>query len=115
VTPPNPEQVYEVPRLVYTPVVLGFVVLVLNIFEYWWALAAAPFILLGCLCAAPNLNLANGCLAYLAMLVGLIVTPFHPPLGLAIFAGTAAGLYAGALEQNLRMRAESDEAERCGD
>ncbi len=109
-TPPNPDRVYVVPRLVYTQAVLGFVVLVLIHFGFWWALAAAPFILLGSWCAAPNLNLANGCLAYLAMIAGLLIAPFHPPLGIAISAGTAAGLYGGALEQNLRMRVELDEA-----
>ena len=45
-----------------------------------------PFIWLGSVCAQPNLNLANGCLAYLAMLVGVGVTALCRPLGIAILA-----------------------------
>jgi hypothetical protein len=106
----TPGQVYVVPRLVYTPAILSAVALLVAGTRSWWALAAIPFIGLGCLCAAPNLNLANGCLAYVSMIVGLLLGGIHGPLSFSIFAGTAAGLYGGALEQNLRMRVEPDRA-----
>lgn len=38
----------------------------------WWLLLGIPFIYVGWVSAAPNLNLANGCLPQLILIVGLV-------------------------------------------
>jgi hypothetical protein len=77
--------------LLIAAVVLGIVV------GPWWFLSI-PFVVIGTLFTAPNLNLINGMPSYLAMLAGLILTHFHAPSGMAVFAGAAAGFYGAALE-----------------
>jgi hypothetical protein len=76
--------------------------------DSWWWLTALPFIYLGSICAQPNLNLADGCLAYVAMLVGFGTVLWFKPLGLAIAAGAMAGFYLSAIEKRVRMRPVPD-------
>jgi len=84
------------------------VAVVFAIQDSWWFLAALPFVWLGSVCAQPNLNLVNGCLAYLAMIVGVGVTALFRPLGIAILAGAISGFYGSAIEKRLRMRPAPD-------
>jgi hypothetical protein len=67
-----------------------------------------PFIWLGSVCGQPNLNVADGCLAYLAMLAGIVILVFFRQLGTAIFAGSMSGFYLSSLEKRLRMRPSED-------
>ena len=99
---------YIVRLAVFAPVVLSAVAIALALQDSRWFLAALPFIWLGSVCAQPNLNLANGCLAYLAMIVGVLVTTFFRPLGMAIWAGAMSGFYVSAIEKRLRMRPATD-------
>jgi hypothetical protein len=69
----------------------------------WWFLSI-PFIAVGWLGAVPNLNLANGILAYFSMVGGLILHKFHEPSGAAIAAGAAAGFYLSALEMRITAK-----------
>jgi hypothetical protein len=69
----------------------------------WWFLSI-PFIAIGWLGAVPNLNLANGLLAYLSMVGGFILLKFHEPSGAAIAAGAAAGFYLSALEMRITAK-----------
>ena len=101
---PKRERVYLVPWAVYSPVMASGLVLAWAIFRSAWALVALPFVWLGSSGAAPNLNLANGCLAYTSMLVGFLISRVHEPLGWAIWAGAAMGYYTGVIEQRVRMR-----------
>ena len=73
-----------------------------------WYLATLPFIWLGSICAQPNLNLADGCLAYVAMIVGLVTIAFYKPLGAATLFGTMSGLYLSCIEKIMRMRPAPD-------
>jgi hypothetical protein len=102
------QRVYIVRPAVFAPAILSVIALVAAVQESWWFLAALPFVWLGSICAQPNLNLANGCLAYLAMIVGFAVTAFFRPLGLAIVAGAMSGFYVSALEKWIRMRPAPD-------
>jgi uncharacterized membrane protein YwzB len=88
----------------FAPAVLAVIAVIVAVRESWWALAALPFIWLGSICAQPNLNLANGCLAYVAMVVGFAVTAFFRPLGFAILGGAMSGFYVSAVEKWIRMR-----------
>jgi hypothetical protein len=99
---------YIVRPAVFAPVVLSVATVVHAVQDSWWFLAALPFIWLGSVCAQPNLNLANGCLAYLAMMVGVAVAALHRPLGIAILAGAISGFYASAIEKWIRMRPAPD-------
>lgn len=97
-------KLYRVFPSFVAPIVLsGFAVL--GVRQSWWLLCSIPFIVLGSICAAPNLNLADGCLVMLAVIVGVFVAALlFQPLGLAIIMGSIAGWIGGAIEKNLRMR-----------
>ena len=99
---------YIVRPAVFAPAILSVVAVVAATQESWWFLVALPFVWLGSVCAQPNLNLANGCLAYLAMIVGFVVFVFFRPLGLAIVAGAMSGFYVSAIEKRIRMRPAPD-------
>jgi hypothetical protein len=103
---------YIVRPAIFAPAILAVAAIVAAFRDSWWFLAALPFIYLGSICAQPNLNLANGCLAYLAMLVGFATLASFRPLGLAILAGAMSGFYVSALEKWIRMR-PAPEAEPC--
>ena len=102
------QRVYIVRPAVFAPAVLAVIAVVAAVQESWWFLASLPFIWLGSMCAQPNLNLANGCLAYLTMLVGCGLLLVFRPLGLAILAGAVSGFYVSALEKWIRMRSAPD-------
>ena len=99
---------YIVRPAVFAPAILSVAALIFSVRESWWFLAALPFIWLGSVCAQPNLNLADGCLAYLTMIVGIAVTALHRPLGIAILAGAISGFYVSAIEKRIRMRPAPD-------
>ncbi len=56
------------------------------------------------MCAQPNLNLADGCLAYLAIMIGFGITFFHRPSGDAICIGALAGFLLSAFEKRLTAK-----------
>src|SRR5580765_4330529 len=99
---------YIVRPAVFAPAGLSVAAAVLAFQGSWWFLAALPFIWLGSVCAQPNMNLADGFLACLAMIVGAAVTVFFRPLGTAIFAGAAFGFVVSAFEKRIRMRPAPD-------
>jgi len=83
---------------------LGVVAVYIALTRDMWALASLPFIALGSICSAPNLNLADGFLAIVSALIGLAVAKWlFQPLGIAIFAGSVTGYYGGAIEKRVRM------------
>lgn len=102
---------YLIPPAVYAPTALSIVAIVASISVTSWYLAAIPFIWLGAICSAPNLNLANGCLSYLAMIFGYFTAMLFEPMGNAILFGSVCGFYLGAIEKHLRMRPAPDEDE----
>jgi hypothetical protein len=99
---------YIIRPAVFVPTILSVAAVVLAIHDSWWFLAALPFIWLGSICAQPNLNLANGCLAYVAIIAGFIMLALFRPLGIAIMAGAISGLYASAIEKWIRMSPAPD-------
>ncbi|MEW4570940.1 hypothetical protein AB1L88_23985 [Tautonia sp. JC769] len=101
---PEPGCWYFIPPAVIAPVVLSVVVIGVAFDVSPWSLAALPFVWLGARCAAPNLNLVNGCLAYVAFSAGLLLSSLHQPLGLAIVFGAVAGYWGGVIEKRLRMQ-----------
>lgn len=93
-----------VPRAVLVPSLLSVVAVGGAFLDTWWWLASLPFIWLGSICAAPNLNLVNGCLAYVAIAVGFGVTAYFRPLGLAILGGACGGYFLSSIEKGVRER-----------
>ena len=94
---------YRVEPAIFAPIVLTIAAIFLAAGTLW-SLAAIPFIFLGSICAAPNFNLANGCLAWVAILVGFGVMLLHRELGGAIFVGTATSWLLSGIEKRLRMK-----------
>jgi hypothetical protein len=97
-------RVYIIRPAIFAPSILSVAAVVIALQVSWWALAALPFIWLGSVSAQPNLNLANGCFAYLAMLIGFGLIALYRPLGAAILAGTMSGFYVSAIEKRLRAK-----------
>jgi hypothetical protein len=112
---PNPqpklkEKLYYVPRAVFVPVALG----IAAIWLAWandspWPLAALPFIFLGSLCAAPNHNLVDGFLAFVAMALGMIVANYQKELGSAIGVGTFSSWFLSGIEKRIRATPVDDD------
>jgi hypothetical protein len=101
--PPQPDG-WEVFPARVAPAVLSLAAIVAGVLWSWWWLIAIPCIWLGSICAQPNLNLADRCLAYLTAGAGIVIVCFHPRLGEAILAGVLAGYVTGFFEKNLTMK-----------
>ncbi len=97
-------RLYIVPPAIIAPAALSVVAVILGVRDSHWYFAALPFIWLGSICAQPNMNLVQGCLAYLAMIVGFALLVVFKPLGIAILGGACCGFYLSAIEKRLRMR-----------
>ena len=69
----------------------------------WWLLSI-PFILIGTLFTAPNLNLIDGSLSFLSMIGGFILLAFQGAAGLAVLTGVAASFLGSALEMFLTAK-----------
>ncbi|HEX4997875.1 MAG TPA: hypothetical protein VFY29_06600 [Terriglobia bacterium] len=102
------QRVYIVRPAIISPVILSVVAFVVAAQQSWWFLASLPFIWLGSVSAQPNLNLVNGCVAYLAMILGFGLMALFRQLGVAILAGAMAGFYMSAFEKRMRMRPAPD-------
>jgi hypothetical protein len=62
------------------------------------------------------MNLADGCLAYLAIIIGIGLTFLHKPSGGAIWIGTLVSFYLSALEKRLTARpVYADDSAEPGD
>ena len=98
-------QVYRVFPSVVAPIVLSAVAAYFGFARDYWLLCSIPFIVLGSICAAPNLNLADGCLVVVSIVLGgVLAVLFFRTLGVAIISGSIAGWIGGAIEKNIRMR-----------
>ena len=101
-------QLYRIYAAIVAPTILSATAIVAAIVYSWWFLAAIPFVWLGSICSAPNMNLADGCAAYFSMIIGFGLMSVAKPLGLAILIGAASGFFASALEKRIRMRPVED-------
>src|ERR1044071_8462665 len=93
---------YRVPTAVVAPLALSAVAIGLGFTSSAWTLIAVPFIALGSLCAAPNLNVADGLLAIVAIAVGLILSHFYASIGHPIWLGTIAAWLLSSVEKRIR-------------
>lgn len=98
------EKIILVRRARFAPLAPCLAAIVFGIASSPWWLLSIPFVLLGTIFTAPNLNLINGMPSYLAMAVGLILMRYHYASGLAVVGGTAAGFYISALEMRIFAR-----------
>ena len=90
------------PRAVFAPSILSATAIGLTIWISGWFLLSLPLIWLASSCAQPNLNLINGCLAYVGMIIGFVLLAWHKPAGTAVLFGTMAGFYLSAIEKWVR-------------
>jgi hypothetical protein len=91
------------PAIVAPIVVCGVMIAIAFVDSPWWLLSI-PFAVYASLCAQPNLNFADGCLAYIAILIGFGIMFFHRPSGSAICFGTLASFYLSAFEKRLTAK-----------
>ena len=96
------EQLFWFPMPLWVPGVLSLLS-VFGAFLSPWALLAVPFVWLGALCSAPNLNLADGCLAWIAIVIGFVLMFFWPP-GYLISVSTALSWFLSGFERMARAR-----------
>ena len=89
---------YIIRPAIFAPVFLTIFAIYLAIQVSGWFFLSLPFIWLNSLCAQPNINLADGCLAYLSILFGFVLIFFFKPIGLAILFGALLGFYFSAFE-----------------
>lgn len=94
-------KVIMVRRARFVPICLFVAAVVLSIVVSPWWLLSIPFLAIGTLFTAPNLNLINGMPSYLSMVAGVILMRFHEPSGLAVLAGVLASFYGSALEMRI--------------
>ncbi len=95
---------YEVKPAILAPVLLSLGTLFIAFNYTFWALAALPFIYLASICAAPNFNLADGCLAWIAIFIGGGISFFQKELGEAILCGSALSWILSGIEKWLRAK-----------
>ena len=105
-------KIIMVRRAWVVPMGLGVVAAVVSALVSPWWLFSIPFVIIGAVFTAPNLNLADGFLSYLSMVIGLIVTCFQAPSGLAMLVGTVASFLGSALEMRVRAKPYQAEHER---
>jgi hypothetical protein len=91
------------PAIVAPILVCGSVIGLAFVDSPWWLLSI-PFAIFASMCAQPNLNLADGCLAYFTIMIGFGITFFHRPSGVAICIGTLASFYLSAFEKYLTAK-----------
>jgi hypothetical protein len=96
------QRLFFIPMPVWVPGVLSLLALGGAYFSLWFLLAL-PFVWLGAICSAPNFNLADGCLAVVAMAVGFVVAFFWPP-GFIISVSTFVSWFLCAFERGVRAR-----------
>lgn len=91
------------PAVVVPILVCGVVIALAFVDSPWWLLSI-PFAVFASLYAQPNLNIADGCLGYLAIAIGFGIMFFHRPSGSAICFGTLASFYLSAFEKRLTAK-----------
>ena len=94
-------KVIMVRRARFVPACLLVAAVVLGIVVSPWWLLSIPFVAVGTLFTAPNLNLINGMPSYLSMIAGFILMRFHEPSGLAVLAGAMVSFYGCAMEMRI--------------
>ena len=94
-------KVIMVQRARFVPASLFVAAVVVGVAVSPWWLLSIPFVAIGALFTAPNLNLVNGMPSYLSMIAGFILMRFHAPSGMAVLAGAAASFYGSALEMRI--------------
>ncbi|HRQ90156.1 MAG TPA: hypothetical protein PLA50_15255 [Bacteroidia bacterium] len=98
------EKIIIVTRARIVPILLVIASLWMASADSAWWLMAIPFVAVGWICAVPNLNLADGMMAYLSMIAGFILLRIHAPSGSAILTGAVAGFYLSAVEMRLSAK-----------
>ena len=93
---------YKIRSAIIVPISLSFGAVYFAVTSSAWTLVALPFIFLGSLCAAPNFNLADGFLAIVASIAGLVVAVYFQDIGNSIFLGTIVSWFLSSIEKRQR-------------
>jgi len=98
-----------VPHAIVVPVTLTVIIIWQGFKGSQWMLVAITFIWLGSFCSATNMNLADGFLAFVAMIFGIILAQYIEVAGKAIFVSTFLAWLLSAFEKRARSRPIFDE------
>jgi len=112
----RPPSYYRLKPAIVSPILVCSGAIGMSFVDSPWWLLAIPFAVLASVCGQPNMNLADGCLAYLAIIIGIGLTFLHKPSGGAIWIGTLVSFYLSALEKRLTARpVYADDSTEPGD
>jgi hypothetical protein len=100
---------YRVYPAKIAPLLCGATAVLVAIAWWPWALSALPFIYLGSICAAPNFNLADGCLVFISVALGAGVVLLNAEVGVAIIAGSAISWVISCIEKAITAKEIKDE------
>ena len=103
------QKIYRIYPAKVAPVIVAVVATCLGFSVTPWAFIALPFIYLGSICAAPNLNLADGFLVLISMILGLVVAFFKKEIGVIIIVGVASSWLLSAIEKTITAKPIEDE------
>jgi len=95
------ETLFYIPMPVWVPGCLSLVALGLALILSPWVLLGIPFVWLGAWCSAPNWNLADGCLAMVAVFVGFVAAPFTH-WGVVVSTSTSVSWFLSGFERWMR-------------
>jgi hypothetical protein len=96
---------YLIKPAIASPVIVCFGLIIAAFVMSPWALTAMPFAILASFCAQPNCNMADGCLAYASMAVGLFLwIVIQHPAGGPIILGTLASYSLAVVEKTYRAK-----------
>jgi hypothetical protein len=103
------QKIYRIYPAKVAPIIVAVVAICLCFSVTPWAFIALPFIYLGSICAAPNLNLADGFLVLISMILGLVVAFFEKEIGFIIIVGVASSWLLSAIEKTITAKPIEDE------
>jgi hypothetical protein len=108
---------YILKPAVVAPLALSAVAIYLAVSQSPWWLLGLPFSILGTVCGQPNLNAADGCLAYTSSMIGYALSFVHRPSGLAIMIFSLMGIILGSIEKRIFAKPffETDETDKSTD
>lgn len=105
------QKIYRIYPAKIAPIAVGAVAVYVGLAVTPWAFIALPFVYLGSICAAPNLNLADGFLVLVSTVVGAGVTFFEKEIGVIIIVGVVSSWILSAIEKTITAKPIENDTE----
>lgn len=95
---------YRIRHARITPLVCGIVAIAMAFLWSPWALLALPFILLGEICATPNLNLADGFWVIVSCLLGVGLLFVQSGIGFTVILSASISWFFSGFEKAMTLK-----------